>query len=240
MAFLNRTVRLAAVSLLSIPAAAAAQESGFKSFLHRTASAITGQPSPTAIPGTISTGNAVTDGAVYRPVSPASGGMFPDIFKGYTSVGNLGKFPRVALTFETFGASEACWRTRATIWTSATRHTEETFDLCNAPLVGKDDLGHTSVQADPTTSLLLPMSRETFSPGIPVTPDRTTGPNPPRLPFLLSMNSVPNAPALRGQYQALVARAMVISGFANNPQTPLFWIAGFSPDGNRDEHHTDR
>jgi hypothetical protein len=220
------------VATTGIAQDAPANQGGFRGFLKHTADAVMGQPNRGAaasVPGTVSNGNAATDGAAYRPISPASGGTFPDIFRGYTTVNNTGRFPRVSIYFETFGASEACWRTRATIWTSETNHREETFDLCNAALVMKDDLGHSSVQADPTTSLLAPMSRETFAPGIPVTPERTAGPNPPRLPFLLSMSSAPNAALLRGQYQHIVARAMVISGFANNPHIPLFWVAGFNP-----------
>lgn len=240
----TRAAGLCAAILLSIPSAASAQESGFRGFLQRTANAITGQPaaarSPTALPGTVSTGNAVTDGPAYRPVSPGDGGTFPEIFRSYTTVNNPGKFPRASLYFETFGASQACWRTRATIWTTESRHYEETFDLCNAPLTARDDLGHTTAQADPTTSLLVPMSKETFAPGISITPDHTMGPNPPRLPFAMNMGSAPNATLLLAQYHAIVARALVISGYATNTHNPLMWIAGFNPDGNRDEHRADR
>jgi hypothetical protein len=55
-----------------------------------------GQPNRGAaasVPGTVSNGNAATDGAAYRPISPASGGTFPDIFRGYTTVNNTGRFP---------------------------------------------------------------------------------------------------------------------------------------------------
>jgi hypothetical protein len=79
------------------------------------------------------------------------------------------------------------------------------------------------------------MGRSTFSPGIPVTPDRTICPNPPRVPFLMDFGGAPNPTQLRGQYQAILARAIVISGYGNNAHEPLFWVAGFAPGGDRDE-----
>jgi hypothetical protein len=239
MRVLLRSGLAAGLIFPTLPAAAQDTGSGFKGFLQRTAHAITGQPtaahSPTALPGTVSTGNAVTAGAAYRPVSPTSGGSFPDIFRTYTAA--AGKFPRVALTFETFGASEACWRTKATIWTSETRHTDEIFDLCNAPLILKDDLGRTTIQADPTISLMTPMAKQTFAPGVTITPDHTIGPGVPRLPFTVNLGTGPDATLLTAQYRAIVARAMVISGYATNVHNPLMWVSGFNPNGNKDDSH---
>lgn len=231
MAFSYRGAGLSALLLLFASDLVAAQDSGgFKGFLKRTAGAVMGQPSNAT--GASVNGRTVTDGAVYRPISPASGGTFPDIFRGWTFVNNKGKFPRVSLYFETFGASEACWRTRATIWTSETDHREEVFDLCNAPVLTHDDLGATTVMTDPTTTYLGKLSVETFSPGITVTADRTIGPNPPRIPFLMDFGSAPVP--LRGQYQDIVVRAMIVSGYAKNPQQPLFWVGGFALGGNQD------
>ncbi|WP_051938731.1 hypothetical protein [Luteibacter sp. 9135] len=234
MAYSYRSARLSALVVLFVSSIASAQTSGgFKGFLQRTAGAVLGQTSGN---GQAKAGNgpSVTDGPVYRPVSPASGGTFPGLFRGWSPMNNPGKFPRVSLFFESFGASAPCWRTRATIWTSDTKHYEEVFDLCNAPVETKDDLGATTTLRDPTTTYVGKLSRETFAPGISVTADRTVGPNPPRLPFLMDFGSAPN-PQLRGQYQDIVVRAMVISGYATSPQEPLFWVGGFAPDGNRDQ-----
>jgi len=228
---------LAAFGLLAAAAPGHAQDSAFKGFLKRTAGAVMGQPTgASSVPnGSVSYGTTATDGPVFRPISPASGATFPGIFKGFTASNNTGLYPRVALTFETFGASEACWRTRATIWTSATNHREETFDLCNAPLVMTDDLGHTTTQQDPTLTLSIKMANPTFAPGVPISPERNTGPNPPRLPFEVSLNSAPRAALLKSQYKAIVARAMVITGYAGNTSMPQMWVGGFNPSGNRDE-----
>lgn len=227
-------VVLASFALLTTAMPSRAQDTGgFKGFLKRTAGAVMGQPSTQE--GASANGRTVTDGAVYRPISPASGGMFPNIFRGWTFVNNKAKFPRVSLYFETFGASEACWRTRAMIWTSETAHREEVFDLCNAPVMTHDDLGATTVMADPTTTYLRKLSEEIFSPGITVTADRTVGPNPPRVPFLMDFGSAPVP--LRGQYQDIVVRAMIVSGYATAPQQPLFWVGGFNPNGIKDARH---
>ncbi|WP_090351124.1 hypothetical protein [Dyella sp. 333MFSha] len=177
-------------------------DGGSKGFLQRTAGAVMGRPaaSGSTDAGTNSRGGAITEGAAYRPISPTYGSTFSGIFRTYTPVSNPGKFPRVSLYFETFGASEACWRTRATIWTSEQAHREETFDLCNAPIATKDDLGNETVMSDATTTYLGMMSRTTFAPGVPIAPDRTVGPNPPRVPFLMDFRRAPNPTQLRGQY----------------------------------------
>lgn len=237
MAFSYRGAGLSALLLLFASDLAAAQDSGgFKGFLQRTAGAVLGQSNGN---GRAKAGNgpSFTDGPVYRPISPASGGTFPDLFRGWSSINNPGKFPRVSLFFESFGASAACWRTRATIWTTETKHYEEVFDLCDAPVVTHDDLGATTTLSDPTTTYLGKLSHETFAPGIPVTADRTVGPNPPRIPFLMDFGSAPNKSQLRGQYQDIIVRAMIVSGYAKSPQEPLLWVGGFAPNGNRDGRH---
>lgn len=236
MRVLLRTTLVACSILLAMPAVAQDTD-GFKGFLKRTAGAVLGQANDATRPGTTANGTTVTDGRAYRPISPSSGGTFEGVFRTFSPTGNPGRFPRVSLFFETFGASEACWRTRATIWTSEKTHHEEMFDLCNAPIVTKDDLGATTVMADPTTTYLGMLSRQPFAPGVPITPDRTVGPNPPRVPFLVDFGSAPNKGPLRGQYQAIVTRALVISGYAKSPYEPLMWVAGFNPNGNQDNGH---
>lgn len=251
---------------LCITAQTSAQESGFKGFLHRTANAITGQPNPATqsshqggantnlgggmIPGTLPQGQAVTDGPVYRPHE--GGSAFNGVFNGYSIPVAVarGTYPRVALTFEVYGGSEACWTVRARIWASAKDHHDEHFELCDAPVTGKDDLGSSQIYQDPTMDLLSViqgrryMSKPTYN----VVADRTEGPNPPAIPFALSIGSV--SPQFKTQYNAIVARAMVVSGYvsANDASVgnmsmgqtagaagQLLWIAGFTPGGNRDE-----
>ena len=111
-------------------------------------------PAGDGIPGTMGAGQAVTDGPVYRPISPTHG-QFPGIFDGFSVHESVrrGHYPRVALTFETYGATIPCWKVRATIWQSALSHHDERFELCDAPLTGKDDLGQPMVIGDPTLPL---------------------------------------------------------------------------------------
>lgn len=239
---------------------------GARGFLARAAAAVLGQPqqsaqgkaihSPTGagIPGTMAAGQAITDGPVYRPISPAHG-QFAGIFDGYSVSESVrrGHYPRVALTFETYGATLPCWKVRATIWQSARNHHDERFELCDAPLTSKDDLGQPTVIGDPTLPLSgVIQSRHILpAPGLSVTDERTTGPTPPRSPFNVNIGSTtPNAGLLLFQYKAIVARAMVISGYASKSDVSggntmlsaptagsagqLLWVAGFAPGGNQD------
>lgn len=240
--------------------------SGAKGLLFRAAAAVLGQPQQSAqaraihtpagagIAGTMAAGQAITDGPVYRPISPAHG-QFAGIFDGYSVSEGVrrGHYPRVALTFETYGATVACWKVRATIWQSAKSHHDERFDLCDAPLTGKDDLGQPTVIPDPTLPLSgVIQSRHTMAAnGMTVIDERTTGPNPPRTPFDLNVSATtPNASLFAFQYKAIMARAMVISGYAARSDVSssnsmisstmagsagqLMWLAGFAPGGNQD------
>lgn len=260
---------LAAALLLGATITAHAQSAGgAKGFLYRAAAAVLGQPQPqqntkasvvqspngTGVPGTMGAGQAVTDGPVYRPTSPAHGD-FPGIFDGYSVSESVrrGHYPRVALTFETYGATIPCWKVRATIWQSARNYHDEQFELCDAPLTGKDDLGQPMVIGDPTLPLSsVIQSRHILpAPGLTVSDERTTGPTPPRSPFNISVGpTTPNAGLLLFQYKAIVSRAMVISGYASRSDVSggntmlsaptagsagqLLWVAGFAPDGDQD------
>jgi hypothetical protein len=239
---------------------------GARGFLARAAAAVLGQPQQSAqakaihtpagagIPGTMGAGQAITDGPVYRPLSPAHG-QFPGIFDGYSVSKSVrrGHYPRVAITFETYGATVACWKVRATIWQSARSHHDERFELCDAPLTAKDDLGQPSVIGDPTLALTgVIQSRHILATsGLTVIDERTIGPNPPRTPFDLNVSATtPNASLFAFQYKAIMARAMVISGYAARSDVSgsnsmisstmagsagqLMWLAGFAPGGNQD------
>jgi hypothetical protein len=258
---------IAAIVTLCLPGPATAQSAGgAKGFLYRAAAAVLGQPAKNTqttaihnqagadIPGTMGAGQAITDGPVYRPLSPTHG-QFPGIFDGFSVSESVrrGHYPRVALTFETYGATLACWKVHATIWQSARNHHDERFELCDAPLTARDDLGQPMVIGDPTLPLSsVIQSRHILpAPGLSVTDERTTGPTPPRSPFNVNIGSTkPNAGLLLFQYKAIVARAMVISGYASKSDVSggnsmfsaptagsagqLLWVAGFAPGGDQD------
>lgn len=256
------------LALSALTQAHAQTASGAKGLLFRAAAAVLGQPQPqqntkatvlrspdgAGIPGTMGAGQAVTDGPVYRATSPAHGD-FPGIFDGYSVSESVrrGHYPRVALTFETYGATLACWKVRATIWQSARDHHDERFELCDAPLTTRDDLGQPMVIPDPTLPLTgVIQSRHILpAPGLTVSDERTTGPTPPRSPFNINIGpTTPNAGLLLFQYKAIVSRAMVISGYASKSDVSggnsmfsaptagsagqLLWVAGFAPGGDQD------
>lgn len=265
---IRRTFSTLAAALLlgAITTTHAQSVGGAKGFLYRAAAAVLGQPQQSAqakaihtpaadgIPGTMAAGQAVTDGPVYRPISPAHG-EFPGIFDGFSVSESVrrGHYPRVALTFETYGATLACWKVRATIWQSARNHHDERFELCDAPLTSRDDLGQPMVIPDPTLPLSsVIQSRHILpAPGLTVSDQRTTGPTPPRSPFNINIGSTtPNAGLLLFQYKAIVSRAMVISGYTSRSDVSggnsmlsaptagsagqLLWVAGFAPGGDQD------
>jgi hypothetical protein len=229
----------------------------------RTASAVLGVPAPAAAgapttgsrSGVAGTGEALTTGAVFRPLAPASGGQFAGIFATYSIAKNTprGKFPRVALTAETYGGSLPCWTFRATIWQTENSRHDERFELCNAPMMVKDDLGQPGEAADPVGPLMSVITAHQTLPSaqVQVTPERTEGPNPPAMPFAVQVaTSTPAGFALLAQYDALIARALYVSDYAPSSvmiagngyrlagtvgsDGRLMWFAGFTPGGNRD------
>lgn len=248
---------------VAAPSVVHAQDTGFKGFLKQATTAVIGQPQNEnagknilpknvgAIPGTIAVGQAVTDGAVYRPTGRSE---FKGLFDGYSVAKNVprGRYPRAALTFETYGGSVACWKVRATIWQSSKTHHDEHFELCDAPIVTHDDLGQTTIMPDPSLSLrgVITGKHLLGLPGLTITDERTTGPNPPRSPFAVSFGaSTPNRSNLTAQYEAILSRAMVVSGYVSKSDAggsdmrdasragsagQLLWVAGFAPGGNQD------
>ncbi|MEB1206546.1 hypothetical protein VDQ16_06955 [Xanthomonas campestris pv. campestris] len=187
-------------------------------------------------------------GSIYEPLSGA--GKLPDLFKGYKhQAAQLGKldWPRVALTFQEWGASLPCWTVEARIWTSPTASTTETFRTCfDAPLTETDDLGE---KAELNTSALW-KGRDTLN-GIRVPPSkpntgsqRSTGPNPPAQPFVVNVSR----PGVADRAVDVALRVAWVSGFLQTADlhpgpsgllTPFkdtrLWIAGFKPEGNRDK-----
>jgi len=186
-------------------------------------------------------------GSIYAPVNGA--GKIRGLFKAdnhqLAQQGRL-DWPRVALTFQEWGATLPCWTVEARIWTSSTSSTTETFRTCaNAAVTETDDLGDT---AELNTAALW-KGRDTLA-GIRVPPSksntgaqRSTGPNPPTQPFQVTVSR--DAVANRAVEVAL--RVAWVSGFIQTSDlhpgpsgilTPFkdtrMWIAGFRPDGDRD------
>lgn len=187
-------------------------------------------------------------GAIYVPVSGS--GKLPGLFKPDNhQQAQLGKleWPRVALTFQEWGATLPCWTVEAKIWTSPSASTTETFRTCaGASLTETDDLGDT---AELNTSALW-KARDTLL-GVRVPPSkpntgssRSTGPNPPSQPFVVNVSR----PGVSDKAVQVALRVAWVSGFiqtadihpgASGLLTPFkdgrMWIAGFKPEGNRDK-----
>ncbi|MFI8573796.1 hypothetical protein ACIGEO_20115 [Stenotrophomonas bentonitica] len=186
-------------------------------------------------------------GAAYTPLSGA--GKLPNLFRADNhQQAQLGKldWPRVALTFQEWGASLPCWTIEARIWTSPTASTTETFKACSdAPLKETDDLGEVAELNDAA----LWKGKDTLR-GIRVLPSkpntgaqRSTGPNPPAQPFQVNVSR----DAVANRAVELSLRVAWVTGFVQTADlhpgpsgilTPFkdtrMWIAGFRPDGNRD------
>lgn len=186
-------------------------------------------------------------GAAYTPLSGA--GKLPNLFRADNhQQAQLGKldWPRVALTFQEWGASLPCWTIEARIWTSPTASTTETFKECSdAPLKETDDLGEVAELNDAA----LWKGKDTLR-GIRVLPSkpntgaqRSTGPNPPAQPFQVNVSR----DAVANRAVELSLRVAWVTGFVQTADlhpgpsgilTPFkdtrMWIAGFRPDGNRD------
>ncbi|APO93562.1 hypothetical protein [Xanthomonas vesicatoria] len=187
-------------------------------------------------------------GSIYTPINGS--GKLPNLFKGDNhQQAQLGKleWPRVALTFNEWGASLPCWTAEARIWTSPTASTTETFRTCfDAAVTETDDLGET---AELNTAALW-KGRDTLN-GIRVPPSkpntgaqRSTGPNPPAQPFVVNVSR----PGVADRAVDVALRVAWVSGFLQTTDlhpgpsgmlTPFkdtrLWIAGFKPDGNRDK-----
>ncbi|MBV6814177.1 hypothetical protein ACE15N_16110 [Xanthomonas campestris pv. passiflorae] len=187
-------------------------------------------------------------GSIYTPINGS--GRLPGLFKGdnhqQAQAGRL-DWPRVALTFQEWGASLPCWTAEARIWTGPTASTTETFRTCfDAAVTETDDLGE---KAELNTSALW-KGRDSLN-GIRVPPNkpntgaqRSTGPNPPTQPFVVNVSR----PGVADRAVDVSLRVAWVAGFiqtadlhpgASGLLTPFkdtrLWIAGFKPEGNRDK-----
>lgn len=187
-------------------------------------------------------------GSIYTPVSGA--GKLPGLFKGdnhQAAQGGKLEWPRVALTFTEWGASLPCWTVEARIWTSPTASSVETFRTCfDAAVTETDDLGEVAE----LNNAALWKGRESLN-GIRVPPSkpntgaqRSAGPNPPAQPFVVNVSR----PGVADRAVDVALRVAWVSGFiqtadlhpgASGLLTPFkdarMWIAGFTPEGNRDK-----
>ncbi|KGR51671.1 hypothetical protein [Xanthomonas vasicola] len=187
-------------------------------------------------------------GSIYTPISGA--GKLSNLFKGdnhQAAQGGKLDWPRVALTFNEWGASLPCWTAEASIWTSPTASTTETFRTCfDAAVTETDDLGETAE----LNSAALWKGRDSLK-GVLVPPNkpntgaqRSAGPNPPSQPFVVNVSR----PGVADRAVDVSLRIAWVSGFIQTVDlhpgpsgmlTPFkdtrLWIAAFKPDGNRDK-----
>ncbi|MCC8533084.1 hypothetical protein LN457_09780 [Xanthomonas phaseoli] len=254
----NRTrmaAALAATLLLSGQSASAQEaaqpnpESGKHGFFRQLGTSLknAGQEMIGVKPTGASGAQSANSGAIYAPVSGA--GKILGLFKsGNHQLAQQGRldWPRVALTFQEWGASLPCWTVEARIWTSATASTTETFRTCaNAALTETDDLGDT---AEINTAALWKGRDSLMGVRVPSNKantgaSRSIGPNPPSQPFVLNVSR----PGVSDRAVDVALRVAWVSGFIQTSDlhpgpsgmlTPFkdsrLWIAGFKADGNRD------
>jgi hypothetical protein len=170
--------------------------------------------------------DALDTEGVYKPIDPPTGGKFKGLFfpgdYQYAYDGRL-KWPRVALTFVTAGKNLRCWTIDARIWTNETTSKKERFEICDAPVMLKDDFGRAS-QIDPRfernvanglkgieiTKHVLPNTTDSL---------RTEGPLPPYRPwFLVDTESSSRENALKHTFQEQFNKIMF----------RLAWVSGMS------------
>lgn len=190
----------------------------------------------------------VSGGGIYVPVGGAGKirGLFKQDNHQQAQQGKL-DWPRVALTFQEWGVSLPCWTVEAKIWTSASASTVETFRTCaDAAVTETDDLGdvaelNTSALwkgRDALTGIRVPAGKPNTG------ASRSTGPNPPSQPFVVNVSR----PGVSDRAVDVALRVGWVSGFiqtadlhpgASGLLTPFkdarMWIAGFTPEGNRDK-----
>jgi hypothetical protein len=191
-------------------------------------------------------------GPVFEPISPASGGRFQGLFaSGDHQMAQLGQlsWPRAAITFVEYGGELPCWTMRAKIWTSARASTVETFRICDAPVMSKDDLGQAATLQE---SSLLYLNRRMLGvrvlSGANTGTERTEGPNPPLEPWNIRVSRTSTSHRNIGeQLSMILPRLAWVSGYATDAdiyrgsrtiatgfQDSRMWFAGFDPAGNRD------
>jgi hypothetical protein len=234
---------------LFFASSAAAQSTGFQGFLQRAGSAVSqsagtimGKPVGLSNSDNPSSVAVATTGEYFRPISPSSGGEFRGLYDSWRQ-GN--GWPRASVFFTEYGSRLPCWTARAVIWRSPTSHHEETFQVCNASVTTKDDMGNTSQIGGPgidsQMGAMLAATRnvqgithaETAS-------SRNAGPNPPAMPFNVVISGLEGT-RIRPMYNAVLIRLIWVSGYLTMGDSQVtttpgksLWVAGFDPAGNHD------
>jgi len=176
-----------------------------------------------------------TRGEAFRPLTPGANalvGMFPDAQSGEASLGHLA-WPRVALTFEEYGEHKNCWTTRARIWTDATSHHDERFEICRkSPVKVTNAVGQTGYSNPDFLESRMAEGAQAMPPVKTTGSVSTEGPNPPQMLF---MRDIPTG--LDTAQKEVVIRILIVSGFrsgiAAGGMDYRMWIAGYNPDGNK-------
>ncbi|WP_139225013.1 hypothetical protein [Dokdonella immobilis] len=191
-------------------------------------------------------------GPVFEPINPPTGGRFQGLFASddhqKAQLGQL-SWPRAAITFTEYGGELACWTIRAKIWSSPRANTVETFRVCDAPVMSKDDLGQAATLQE---SSLLYLNRRMLGVRVMSGPntgsERTEGPNPPLEPWNIRVSRTATSHRNIGeQLSMILPRLAWVSGYATDAdiyrgsrtiatgfQDSRMWFAGFDPAGNRD------
>lgn len=166
--------------------------------------------------GSAGGGSASAAGPVYTPISGGSSlsGLFAGQNQQRANYGQI-PYPRVALDYLTYGANLPCWKIRATIWSSPKHSHDETFQICDAPIVVKDAVGqagmlNTQGIVDKIDGTRAPLNVANTG------EQRTRGPLPPLRP--LSVQLVSTGPMFQGnplqtRLDAINARIAYISGY---------------------------
>lgn len=194
-----------------------------------------------------------TDGPLFEPVSPATGGRFEGLFTNddhaQAQRGQL-QWPRAAITFTEYGSTLDCWTVRARIWSSANKYEEETFRICDAPVTSTDDLGRATTFEQTPVMFLNNRMRGVRTMAMAHTgAQRSEGPNPPLEPWGVNIaregDGDRNSIAMK--LDAILPRLGLVAGYVNEAdmyagertiatgfQDARMWFVRFDPKGNRD------
>ncbi|QWT22129.1 hypothetical protein KPL74_08990 [Bacillus sp. NP157] len=174
-------------------------------------------------------------GDAFRPLTPGASqlvGLFPQAQSGEASMGHLA-WPRVAITFEEYGVHQDCWTARARVWSDATSHHDERFQICrSAPVKVTNSLGETGYANPNFQESRLAEGAQALPPVKTTGAMPTEGPNPPTMLF---MRDIPTA--LDVAQKEVVVRLIMITGFrygiSGGGMDYRMWIAGYDTAGNK-------
>lgn len=166
--------------------------------------------------GSAGSANASASGPVYTPISGGNSllGLFAEQNQQKANYGQI-PYPRVALDYLTYGANLPCWKVRATIWSSSKHSHDETFQICDAPIVVKDAVGQSGTLNPQAIVDKLDQTRAPLN--VANTGEqRTRGPLPPLRPMTVPLASTGPmflADPLQVRLDAINARIAYIAGY---------------------------